>query len=418
MQRRTTFALAAVAALLLAAGCSNDTSGGAGANTLTMYAISDNRVGYEPIISAFEAANPGVTVNVTYGNGNDFESTLNTQLASGNAPDLLAVQPGRGNLVSVGALGSMGYLADLSDQGWVAGIPASLRSQTDLDGRTYLYPEFLQPLGAFYNTQAMQAAGLTAPTTWSEVLRFCGAAAAGGRVAYSLGLSDQWVTQLVPYALTATLVYGDTPDWNQQLVDGRVTFPDSAWLTAQEKYMEMRDAGCFSENPNGISFENSLIPPSDGSALGIVQVGGVLGNLQSNNEEVVYDLQPLPATDDPAATRMPGSLGVGLAVNARARDVELATRFIEFVAQPEQINSYVESIGGGIPAIANNEFEVPQTLATFSEFVENGAIRPFPDTEWPNPRIQNAHYVGVQEMFLGAASPREILQRMQDAVGR
>jgi raffinose/stachyose/melibiose transport system substrate-binding protein len=418
MQRRSLLAVAATA-ILLVTGCSNDSSGGSGSGgskTLTLMAISDNKPGYDPIVAAFEKEHPGVTVKVTYGTGNDFESIINTQLAGGNAADVLAVQPGIGNLVSVGSLGKKGYLADLSGQSWAAKIPPNLKSQTDFDGKTYMYPEFMQPLGAFYNSQAVKAAGLTAPTTWTQLLAYCKAAKDKGKVAFSLGLSDQWVTQLVPYALAATLVYGKTPDWNAQLIAGTVTFPDSEWKTVEQKYLELNAAGCFSKNPNGISYDNTLPPVAKGDALGIVQVGGILGTLQSKNNAVAYELQPLPATDNPAETNIPASLGVGLGVNAKSKNKDLALQFVEYVARPEVTNGYVETIGGGIPAIANDAFTAPQGLASFAKLVQEGKINAYPDTGWPNPQVQNAHLVGIQNMFLGKATPDQVLKNMQDAV--
>ena len=89
------------------------------------------------------------------------------------------------------------------------------------------------------------------------MLQFCADARAAGKVAYGLGLSDTWTTQLIPYALTATLVYGQDPDFAQHQIEGGATFADSRWRTAMEKYVEMKKNQCFNDSPAGIP-----IPPS------------------------------------------------------------------------------------------------------------------------------------------------------------
>jgi raffinose/stachyose/melibiose transport system substrate-binding protein len=418
MQRRSTVAIGtgALALAVVLSGCSNSSTGDA--NTLTFTASTDYRDAFEQVVAAFEEDNPGVTVDVTYAATSDIESTLPTQLGSGAGPDLISVQPGLGgNLIGLGTLAGQGYLEDLSDQDWAADISDSLRTSTDYEGATYSYPGVLQPLGAFYNTQAVDEAGLELPQTWSEVLAFCAAAQDAGAVAYSLGLQDQWVTQLVPYALAATEVYGVDQDWNAQLIAGEVTFPDSAWLDVLDQYLEMNDAGCFTPDANGISFDNSLPPVAAGDALGVVQVGGIFGNLQEQNPDVTYVLEPLPATDDPDATQIAASPGVGIGVNANSSRAELALEFVDFFAQPEQINLFAETLGGVVPALPNNQFEVPELLTTFNDLVVEGKAQPFPDTGWPNARIQNAHLVGIQNMFLGSETPEQVLTAMQNAVG-
>ncbi len=419
MQRRIALAIGLSAALTVAlTGCSNNTesSGSGGSQTLTMFTSSDLKNAYEPVFRAFEAANPGVKINVTYGTGNEFESTQITQLASGSGPDLLDVLPGSGgNLISVGSLAKKNYLADLSAQSWAKSIPDSLRPQTDVDGKTYTFPGLLQPLGAFYNTKTLTQTGLKAPTTWTSLLKFCADAKSAGKVAFSLGLADQWVGQLVPYALASTIVYGPQPDWNAKLQAGQATFPDSGWKQVLTQYLDLNKAGCFSKDPNGIGFDNTLPPVAKGDAIGVVQVGGVFGQMQDLNPSATYELQPLPATDDVTATYIAASPGHGFGVNAASKNKDLALRFVEFVAAPAQINGIAKVLGGGVPAVPNDQFQPTPLLETFNKLVADGHVSAFPDTGWPNAEVQNAHLVGIQKLFLGSQTPEQVLDAMQKA---
>lgn len=416
MQRRRILmaAAAASAASLALAGCAAAQSDGT--TELTLYGPIHYKDAYEQIIADFEKENPDISVKATFPAGNDFNTLQMTQLAGGQGADLLAVQPGTsGAALTVGALVAEGYLEPL-DGDWTADIPDSLASAVTVDDQAYMWPGIMQPLGGIYNTGALEEAGLEAPTTYPEVLAFCKDAVAAGSVPYSLGIADNWITQLVPFAQVATIVYGDDPDWDTQLAEGKTTFQDSEWVTAMDNYMEMNEAGCFSESPNGIAFDQTLPPVASGEALGIVQVGGIFGGLQELDEDVTYEYLPFPGNDDPASTYFSGSPGVGLGVNAASDHIEEAKKFVDYLATPAVTNTFVEIVGGSIPSIPNEEFEPDPLLETFNQFSTEGRVNPFAGTNWPNSEIQNELLVGVQNMFLGRATPAEVLQNMQNAV--
>ena len=106
-------------------------------------------------------------------------------------------------------LAKPGYLLDLSDQPWAAKLPDAVKSVAQYEGKTYNAVFGLNGIGAIYNEAAMEKAGLKPPGTWTELLGFCRAAAAKGTPAFALGIQDNWVTQIVLYALVATTVYSD-----------------------------------------------------------------------------------------------------------------------------------------------------------------------------------------------------------------
>ena len=76
-----------------------------------------------------------------------------------------------------------------------------------------------------------------------------------GQVAFALGGATPWNTQLIPYALTPTLVYGPDPDFPQEMAAGKATFADSDWMTPFDKYPEMHTAGCFQDSALGTTYE-------------------------------------------------------------------------------------------------------------------------------------------------------------------
>jgi raffinose/stachyose/melibiose transport system substrate-binding protein len=415
---RLAAATAGIAALLLSA-CSNNPTSEAD-TVLTMFASSDFKSAVDPLVADFEAANPGVKVNVTYAGGNDFETTEGTAIASGNGPDIIDALPGTSGAIATQQLIKDGTVLNLSDQPWAKDVPSSVngQNQPDLtdDKNVYFYPVLVQPMGAFYNDATLKEAGLTAPTTWSGVLKFCADARKAGKVPYSLGISDQWITQLVPYTLVNSLLYGADPAWgrNGDLTSGKVKFTDSAWVKTFEQYDEMRKNDCFTDNPNAVNLDASLAPVGSGKAAGIVQVGGLFSNLQALNKDASYTLLPLPATDNEADTFMPAAPAHEFAVYSKSKNPELALKFINFLAEPANANKFVETVGGAVVAVPNDSFKPPALLENFYMYVKNDKIRSFPYL--PNSEVANALMVGTQNMFLGKTTPKEVVQSMQDAV--
>ena len=101
------------------------------------------------------------------------------------------------------------------------------------------------------------------------------------------------------------------------------------------KYMEMEKTGCFQKNPLGTSYEASQDLAATGKTLGLVQGNWVIALLKGKNPSGTFILKPLPATDDPAEILMPAAAGAGYGVNAKAKNKDLALKFVNFVMSPE-----------------------------------------------------------------------------------
>src|SRR6185295_12575627 len=157
-------ALTAVTVVAACNGGTNAASGGGNSKTLTLASVDQGSI--EDVVKAFEAANPGVKVNLTTAGADQYQQQIRTQLASGTAPDVMTVWPGNGNPGATFVLAKPGYLLDLSDQPWATKLPAGVKGVAQYEGKTYNAVFGLNGIGAVYNQQAMEKAGLTPPATW------------------------------------------------------------------------------------------------------------------------------------------------------------------------------------------------------------------------------------------------------------
>ncbi|GAA4671625.1 extracellular solute-binding protein [Phytohabitans rumicis] len=413
MKIRTLPALAAAftAATLLTA-CSGGTNAGSGDGdnkTLTLASVDQGSV--EDVVKAFEAANPGVKVNFTTSGADQYQQQIRTQLASGTAPDVMTVWPGNGNPGATYVLAKPGYLLDLSDRPWAARYPESVKSVAQYDGKTYNAVFGLNGIGAIYNQQAMDKAGLTAPGTWTELLAFCRAAAAKKTPAFALGIQDNWVTQIALYALVATTVYAGDKDFDKKMQAGQATFAGSPWTTAMAKYQEMNKTGCFQKNPLGTSYEASQELAATGKTLGIIQGNWVVALLKGKNPAGTFTLKALPATDDPATFIMPAAAGAGYGVNAKAKNKELALKFVDFVMSPAGMKVF-NGKQGSLPSLPDSGSAVDPALTELTTFIQGNRTVPFMDQLWPNAKVQQTMLSGIQEVFSGQSTPDKMLAAM------
>ena len=405
---KTLPALLAALAMALAA-CSGGTNAASDENTLTLASVDQGSI--EDVVKAFEEANPGVKVNFTASGADQYQRQIRTQLSSGTAPDVMTVWPGDGSPGATRVLAEPGYLRDLSDLPWASKYPDLIKNMAQYEDRTYTAIFGVNGIGAIYNTDAMAKAGLTPPGTWTELLAFCEAAKTKGTPAFALGLQDNWVTQIVLYALVATTVYGQDPDFDQKMQAGQATFASSPWTTALGKYMEMERTGCFQDDPLGASYEDSQKLAATGKTLGIVQGNWVIALLKKQNPEGRFTLTPLPATDDPTQFIIPAAAGAGYGINAKAKNPDLALKFVNFVMSPEGMNLFAEK-QGGLPSLPDTGYAIDPSLTELTKFLDDGRTVSFPDQTWPNAKVQQTMLSGLQEVFSGQSTPDQVLSAM------
>jgi raffinose/stachyose/melibiose transport system substrate-binding protein len=365
-------------ALFLTA-CSGGTNAGSDSDSKTLTLASVDQGAIEDVVKAFEAANPGVKVRYTTSGADQYQQQIRTQLSSGTAPDVMSVWPGK--------------------------------SVAQYDGKTYNAVFGLNGIGAVYNQEAMTKAGLTPPTTWTELLTFCRNAAAKGTPAFALGNQDNWVTQIVLYALVATTVYADDRDFDRKMQAGQTTFAKSPWTTAMAKYIEMDRTGCFQKNPLGTSYEASQDLAATGKTLGIVQGNWIVSLLKKKNPTGTFTLKPLPAIDDPAKVIMPAAAGAGYGINAKTKNKDLALKFITYLMSPAGMSLFNQK-QGSLPSLPDSGSAVDPALADVATFINGNRTVPFMDQLWPNSKVQQTMLSGLQEIFSGQSTPDKVLAAM------
>ena len=410
-------AIPAVAALAIAlAACSSSGSSAGGQETkLTVATVQNDKPALQSVVTAFEAAHPGVKVTLTSADTSPYQTTLRTQLAANNGPDVFYTYPGAGNPAGESLLAQAGYLKDLSSQAFVAQLPKGIQGLAQYKGKTYVRPMTVGGIGMVFNMDALQATGLQVPTTFSGVLQLCADAKSKGKTAFALGGATHSNVQFIDYALIPSLVYGKDPQFNDEMAAKSATFASNAgWQQAVSMNVTMLNAGCFEKDPLGVDYPTAAKMVSSGQALAIVQTQGSIAQLKTTNPNGNFVLQPFPADDNTADTYMASSIGAEYAINAHAKDPQLAQEFLDFLSSDAQENAYATA-ANSVPAIQNASSQVPASIQSIGEYQKEGKTFPYPDPAWPNAQVQQAHLAGMQQLLSGQGSVADVLKGMDSA---
>jgi N,N'-diacetylchitobiose transport system substrate-binding protein len=169
MRVRHFAAAALVAALGVVAVGASGASGGAAANTLTVWLMVDAQSGWSDVVasanSQFRSQNPGWDVDVQYQTWGTYRSKLDASLAGGNAPDVIEV----GNTqttpyMAAGAFQDLSSVAFPNKGTWLSGLAKA----GQFGGKTYGVPYYAGSRVITYRTDLFRQVNATIPTSLAE----------------------------------------------------------------------------------------------------------------------------------------------------------------------------------------------------------------------------------------------------------
>jgi ABC-type glycerol-3-phosphate transport system substrate-binding protein len=167
--------VAIVAMSLIAGACSSD--GGSGTEdetssedvTLDFWLYKEGYGFLDEVVSAFEAANPNIHVDVTEYPEQQYGVKLDTAIAAGRPPDLALVGP---ELMHAGLLLALDDMVeqqgiDLStfNQG-IVGTSLGPTESCSFEGNLYCLGSYTGMVALFYNKDMFDAAGVPYPAAW------------------------------------------------------------------------------------------------------------------------------------------------------------------------------------------------------------------------------------------------------------
>jgi raffinose/stachyose/melibiose transport system substrate-binding protein len=276
-------ALVACAALALGIGAGNARPAKSANVTISMLITTTGQAGWQVLIPNFERVYPNITVNTTYAaSGLTINQLETTELAAGNAPDLVAAVPGCGQPISVCELAKARDLAPLVSEPWVKRSLPSVTSADKYGVGLFAFTPAVDPAGIFTNDALFKKLGLTVPQTFPQLLALCQKAKADGTAAIVIGGATSQATFVM--GLPVGTVYGKDKSWASELRAGKVTFDGTpGWHQALQELVDMSNAGCFQTGATGTKTSEAFVEFAQGQGLMTANLSSFMGEIEQSN---------------------------------------------------------------------------------------------------------------------------------------
>jgi raffinose/stachyose/melibiose transport system substrate-binding protein len=418
---RRTIALAVGASLALAA-CGGAVASPTPQDNVLRVALSSPgeaqiRV-WDDVAAQFEAANPGVEVELNY-QEDDIYSTIGLpNLLSGrNAPDIYFEWTG----ARLADRHAEGYAADLTEAVRTGPLADLFEESTfgpaTVDGKIVMVPYSADVTNVlWYNTAIMADAGVEPPTTWEELLAACDALNDAGVIPIASGNKDLWPAGNWLGHLVSRVVGEESYD---AVLGGEGKFNTPEWEKAFGYIVELREHECVNDSVNAVDDTAGAQLFFQGEAA-MHAIGSWLVSWAIDEApDLEFDYVNLPAMPEGAGNQE-SAIGVatGFVVNAKSAKIDQATKFLALLNSEENIQKLIEAEVAPLAKSASEGVEVDSRSARLSAMLEEApAIVLPPDTGY-DLEMADAFYTAIAEVLGGDKTPAEALAGIDEKLGR
>ncbi|GAF06384.1 extracellular solute-binding protein [Paenibacillus pini JCM 16418] len=369
------------------------------------------RESFQAAIDGFTSKNPNVKVENDTMSANDdgFRTKVNTDMTSGNEPDILFYFTGADakGFIDAGKVVPLNEVLDANPD-WKAGFaPAALENMTRDDGKIYSIPLTGYYEGLFVNKKIFKDNNLELPTDWDKLTKAVKTLSAKGIIPLAAPF-DQSHYLIEYFMLSAAGSKGH----NSGLANGI----DPNWEKGYAAMKELYDLKAFPKDAATIDLSMASNYYDQGKAAMVIEGSWAIGNWK--NKEVVDNttVMPFPV--------MPGGLGTGKDViggfgsgfyiskatydNPDKKDA--AIELLKSLTSPETIEKIANS-NGGTSAAAGVEIKGTTQAATdgFAMVASATSINK-PIDNVVTPETFSALRAGVQSIVTGKKQPADVLK--------
>jgi len=123
---------------------------------------------------------------------------------------------------------------------------------------------------------------------------------------------------------------------------------------------------------------------------------------------------PFPAADSADALQIPAGVDAGLAASAKGKHLDEAKKFLAWLGKPENMATF-SKLTYSIPLVGGDSAGLDPALQPFTPFLKANKTVPFMDQQWPNAKVQPAHFAGVQDLIAGKTNVPGLLKTLDQA---
>jgi multiple sugar transport system substrate-binding protein len=210
---------------------------------------------YTTFAKEFEAANPGIKLNILIRSDAEYKEQMKTWFAQGSGPDILNWQGGERLYQYV----RENKVTDLS-QVWSkhnleAVFSESATGAVSYQGNRYAIPISYYQWGFYYRQSLFDKYNLLPPKTWDEFLAVCAKLKAQGITPITIGAEYKWPTAAWFDYLNLRL---NGLEFHQNLLKGEIAYTDDRVERVFSYWKELLDKGYFVNRHNGWNWQEAM----------------------------------------------------------------------------------------------------------------------------------------------------------------
>ncbi|MGH2613831.1 MAG: ABC transporter substrate-binding protein [Thermomicrobiales bacterium] len=303
----------------------------------------------DALYAAFMEEHPDISIVREVVEFQQMQQTVNTALASGTGPDVVYYGPGPAFAGVLAEAGLIVPLDDLAEEyGWTDRIAAAALEQAEIDGVLYGLPLELDLIGMYVNKTLMDQEGWETPQTIDEMIAFCGDAREAGYIPLAFSNNPGW-SAYHQFTFTSNNMIG--PEAMRALLfdhEGRWDTPEQI-QAIQSFFVDLRDAGCFAEDVNAITYDDGNALFFSGQALLHPTGSWLLSDIEENMPDVEIEYVPFPALEGGQGRFWNTGLGSNWLISSQSPHQEEAAQFLDYLISPEAATVWAEQGNIALP---------------------------------------------------------------------
>lgn len=359
----------------------------------------------DKLAKLFNEQYPDITINIA--RVPDYMTVLKAKIASGDAPDIYAIQ----SVVHMKNLVDLGLMEDLTNEPFMKRIVEAAKPIVTYNGKIYALPLDIAGIGVIYNKDIFEKAGITSPPkTVSELKEVIQKIKNIGVIPFGVTFKDSWtLNHLFSMGQAATV---EPIKFVEEMNAGKAQF----WNDKMNKVFETFDL--IGENCNERPFECDYVSQTtmfaqEKTAM-MTQGLWAMQYVFSVNPDINAGMFGLPVFEDPDMARLMVEADFRLSINAESKNVEAAKKFLDFMTSKVATDIWIKEcklissvVGTKIDAIGSD------IALDEKSYSDSGKTYPWGYRYWPGGLNVDIGKL-MQKYYLGELTKEQVCSTMDD----
>jgi raffinose/stachyose/melibiose transport system substrate-binding protein len=304
----------------------------------------------------FEAAHPGVTVDMSVVNANDLPTNVQTRLTAGDVDIVVPTLSGFSTPVQSymknvtppawQSLIDAGLLMDITNEPFVKNYdPTALADASTYNGKVYSVDlGRVVYSGVYVNKDLIASKNVNAPTTWTELVAACQALKAASVPCMTAGGKDGWPIFVGAYGLEGSY-YPDGAALVKGLWDGSIKYTDPKFVELLGKY-QVYSRDMMEPGASGIA--GDAAPGRFASGAVAMFPGGswYASAIETAKPSFQWAYVPFPGSDTAADNgNMFGKYDMAFSVAGNAPNKDAALAWMSDFSQADNYQAFANAVG-------------------------------------------------------------------------